>query len=71
MKRRNIKKVIKEKIENYLESVEDKDLVKQMKKDILVTGGSIASMFLDEQINDFDIYFKTRETTLLVKLQRT
>lgn len=66
MKRRNIKRVIREKLDLYLKSITDPILVDKMKKDILVTGGSIASMLLDEEIKDFDVYFRTRETTLAV-----
>ena len=66
MKRRNIKRVIRTKLDLYLKSITDLELVNKMKKDILVTGGSIASMLLDEEVKDFDIYFRTRETTLAV-----
>lgn len=66
MKRRNIKRVIREKLDLYLKSITDPILVDKMKKDILVTGGSIASMLLDEEVKDFDVYFRTRETTLAV-----
>ena len=66
MKRRNIQRVIREKLNVYMESITDRDLVDIMKKDILVTGGSIASMLLNEEIKDYDVYFRTRETTLAV-----
>lgn len=66
MKRKNIKKCIREKLDNYLESITDISVKDAMKKDIIVTGGSIASMFLDEVVKDYDIYFKTRDTTLKV-----
>lgn len=66
MKRKNIKKNIREKLNNFFESILDKNLVSDMKKDIIVTGGSIASMLLGEEVKDYDIYFKTRETTLKV-----
>ena len=66
MKRRNIKRVIRERLDLYLKSITDLELVDKMKKDILVTGGSIASMLLDEEVKDFDVYFRTRETTLAV-----
>ena len=39
MKRRNIQRVIREKLNNYLSSITDTVLVDKMKKDILVTGG--------------------------------
>lgn len=66
MKRRNIKRVIRTKLNLYLKSITDPILVQKMKSDILVTGGSIASMLLDEEVKDFDVYFRTRETTLAV-----
>ena len=66
MKRRNIKRIIREKLDLYLKSITDPILVDKMKKDILVTGGSIASMLLEEEVKDFDVYFRTRETTLAV-----
>lgn len=66
MKRRNIQRVIREKLNNYLSSITDPVLVEKMKKDILVTGGSIASMLLNEEVKDYDVYFRTRETTLAV-----
>jgi hypothetical protein len=49
--------VIKRTINNWLESVEDKELAKEMSGKIIVTGGCIASMLLDEKVNDFDVYF--------------
>lgn len=33
------------------------DLAKSIKNEIVVTGGSIASMLLQENVNDFDVYF--------------
>lgn len=66
MKRKNIKRVIREKLDNYLESITDPIIKSAMKEDIIVTGGSIASLLLNEEVKDYDIYFKTRETTLKV-----
>ena len=36
------------------------------KKNTIVTGGAIASMLLKEKVNDFDIYFRNKETALKV-----
>lgn len=62
MKTKTITTVIDKKIKNWLESITDEKLRQQAKKDLIVTGGSIASMLLKENVNDFDIYFKTKET---------
>ena len=65
-KRRGIQKELRDKIEDWLDSITDDDVVKAIKKDVIVTGGSIASMLLGEKINDFDVYFRTKQTTKLV-----
>ena len=66
MKRKTINAKIKSKIEDWIESVEDKDLRTLLKRDTIVTGGCIASMFLNEDVNDYDVYFRTIETTYKV-----
>jgi len=66
MKGKGIKLVLRNKIDHWLSTVEDEELRKKMKRDTIVTGGAIASLLLDEKINDFDVYFKTYETTLAV-----
>jgi len=62
MKRKTINKVIKQKMEDWIASIDDKELRKKLKEDIIVTGGCITSMFLQEKINDFDVYLRTKET---------
>ena len=64
MKAKTIKKIIRGKIDQWLESIEDMNVKQQAEKNTIVTGGCIASMLLGEQVNDFDIYFKTREAAL-------
>lgn len=66
MKTKTIKTVLKKKIEDWVNSITDLEVRKAVEKDSIVTGGAIASMLLGEQVNDFDIYFKTRESLLLV-----
>jgi len=65
MQRKTIQKVIEKKLYEWLETLPMKDKVK---KSLLVSGGSIASMFLGEDVNDFDIYIQDRDVLLeLVK----
>lgn len=61
-KKSGIKKELKEKINDWLESIEDEDVREMARKDTIVTGGAIASMLLGEKINDFDVYFRTMRT---------
>lgn len=61
-KRKTIKAVISKKIEKWLESVEDESLRKLLAKNVVVTGGCIASMLQGEEVNDFDVYLRDYET---------
>jgi len=62
-KRSGIKRELNRKINDWLSSIEDEELRKAAEKDVIVTGGSITSMLMGERINDFDLYFRTFETT--------
>lgn len=63
MKAKTIKAVLRKKVDDWLQSIEDEDLRKNVANNCMVTGGSIASMLLQEEPNDFDIYFTNKETT--------
>ena len=65
MKKRAIKLTITSKMNRWIESL-PLEIRDSVKKDVIVTGGSIASMLLGEKVNDYDVYFKTKETLLLV-----
>lgn len=66
MKTKTINAVISKKMNDWLDSIEDKEIVKAIKPDIIVTGGCITSMLLNEDVNDFDIYFKTKKSLKLI-----
>lgn len=66
MKAKHIKSVLRRKFKDFAESITDPRVKDAVEKDGLVTGGSIASMLLREDVNDYDIYFETLETTRLV-----
>lgn len=71
MNTRKIRQVLKAKHQDFLNSIEDDSLRKAIHKDAIITGGSIASMFLNENISDFDYYFKTKATALQVAIYYT
>lgn len=58
MQKKTIKKVVKNKMLSWLSTITDKHLREDVKENILVSGGAIASMFLNEDVNDFDVYIK-------------
>lgn len=66
MKAKTIKKIIKAKVDDWLSSIEDEAVRELASKNTIVTGGCIASMLLKEPVNDFDLYFANKETTVAV-----
>lgn len=66
MKKKTIKAIIRKKVDNWLASIDQMDVRAIAADNAIVTGGCIASMLLNEKINDFDIYFKTKEAAVAV-----
>jgi hypothetical protein len=66
MKSKTIKAVIRAKVDAWIASIEDEQVRALAAKSTIVTGGAIASMLLKELVNDFDVYFRDRATTLAV-----
>jgi hypothetical protein len=65
-KAKTIKAIITKKLNAWIESVEDEKVKDLLKNNVIVTGGCIVSMLLGEDVNDFDIYLRNRETALAV-----
>ena len=61
MIKKNIELKIKAKLKEWLSSIKNKDLAKDLKDNIIVSGGAIASMLLNEKVNDYDIYIRNRD----------
>lgn len=66
MKAKNIQQNIESKINDWTLSIEDEKLSKEVVNNSVVTGGCIASMFLQENVNDYDVYFTDIKTTFKV-----
>lgn len=66
MRRRTISEKLKEVHHELCESIHDPDVRKLVEKNTIITGGCITSMLLNEDINDYDVYFTNKETTLAV-----
>lgn len=62
MKPKTIRIIIRKKLERWWESIQDQELREHLKENTLVTGGAIASMLLGETVNDYDLYFRTKDT---------
>ena len=66
MKEKTIKKILSGKFESLLKSITDEKVKEAMRNGTIITGGCIVSMLLNEDIGDFDIYFKDCETAKIV-----
>lgn len=66
MLEKTMKQVLTKKVNNWLESITDEEVVKAIEKDLVITGGCFTSMIMNETPNDYDCYFKTKETVLKV-----
>lgn len=66
MKSKTIRKALQQKFDKWVESITDESLREQIKKNTIITGGAIASFLLREEVNDYDIYFRNKETTIAV-----
>ncbi len=61
MLKKNIKKHLRDKIQDFLKTIDDEKLKTALRKNIVVTGGSIVSLLLDDKVNDYDIYLKDKK----------
>lgn len=66
MKSKLVSKVISNKILHWIESIKDENVKKLCQENTIVTGGSITSLLLNEKVNDYDIYFRNKETVKAV-----
>lgn len=65
MKKRTIQKVIEEKMLDWMNTL-PVEIQEYVGSKIVVTGGCIASMFLREQVNDYDLYFRNIKAATMV-----
>lgn len=56
---KGIKFSIERKVKDWLSSIDDDDVRAVAEANVIVTGGCIVSMLLDERVRDYDIYFRT------------
>lgn len=66
MKSKTIKKVLNNKINDWIDSIDDKNVKKAAENSVIITGGAIASMLLNEEVNDYDVYFSNKEDAVKI-----
>lgn len=58
MQVKTIKSVIKKKMEEWVATIKDEKLAKDVLDELMVSGGCISSMLLNEPVNDYDVYIQ-------------
>lgn len=66
MRRKDIEKRLKATHNSFCKSITDETVRELVKQNSIITGGCITSMLLNEDVNDYDIYFTNKETVLSV-----
>lgn len=66
MKSKTIKSLLQRKVNAWLATITDEDVRKLAAENIVITGGSIVNMLLNEAVNDYDVYFRTAESLFAV-----
>lgn len=66
MQSKTIKQILRKKFDEYVKSIKDERVKKLVRNNSIITGGSIASMLLNEDVNDYDVYFTNKETVVAV-----
>lgn len=66
MKAKTIQSILRKKFNQWVATIEDEPLRNRVKEGSFITGGAIASMLLGDEVNDFDVYFRSKETVVAV-----
>lgn len=66
MNSKNIGKALRCKLDDWIDSINDLNVKSAIRQNAIVTGGALVSLLTDEKVNDYDIYFKTMESCMVV-----
>jgi hypothetical protein len=66
MNSKNLKKALNAKLNDWLKSVDDSEIKKEIKENVIITGGAIVSLLTGDKVNDYDVYFRTKESLVKV-----
>lgn len=66
MNSKNIAKSLKAKLDDWCKNIDDNEITKMIKENAIVTGGALVSLLNGDKPNDYDIYFKNKESVLKI-----
>jgi len=62
MNSKNIKKSLTAKVNHWVKHIDNPLIVDIIKRNLIITGGAIVSCLNNEEVNDYDVYFRTKES---------
>src|ERR1700676_2626244 len=66
MNQKVIKSILNKRLNDWVKSIKDEKVQKLVKQNTIVTGGAIANLLMNEEVKDFDLYFRDKATTYAV-----
>lgn len=66
MQPKTIKAILRRKLDDWCKNISDEKIREIVRNDSIITGGAIYSLLAGEQPNDFDVYFKSKESVQAV-----
>ena len=61
MNGKHIKQHLNKKMEDWLASIDNEEVKKAIKGNVIITGGALVSLLTGDEVKDYDVYFKTKE----------
>lgn len=61
MNSKNIKKHLNAKLNDWLANIEDDNIKKILKENVIITGGALVSLLIGEKVHDYDVYLRTNK----------
>ncbi len=66
MQDKTIRNRLSKKIEDWISSIDDPEVQRALKENVIITGGAIASMAMGDPVKDYDVYLRTKSAAKLV-----
>ena len=66
MNGKHIKQHLNKKMEDWLASIDNEEVKKAIKGNVIITGGALVSLLTGDEVKDYDVYFKTKEALVTV-----
>jgi len=66
MNTKNIKRHLNKKLSDWIRSIDNEEVRKAVVENTIITGGALVSLLIGEQVNDYDVYFRTKESCIAI-----